>query len=51
MNNNVVNFECLGVQRLLLPILGVVLAQDDGDLAQLGPAMITQCYYACVETS
>ena len=37
MNNNVVHFESLRVQGLLLTILGVVLPQDDGDLAQLGP--------------
>ena len=41
MNDNVVNFEGLRVKRLLLSILGVILSQDDGDLAQLGPA-ITQ---------
>ena len=29
MNNNVINFEGLRAQRFLLPVLGVVLPQDD----------------------
>ena len=37
MNNNVINFEGFRAQGLLLPVLGVVLPQDDGDLVQLGP--------------
>ena len=37
MNNNVINFEGLRAQGFLLPVLGVVLPQDDGDLVQLGP--------------
>ena len=37
MNYNVVNFKCFRAQGFLLPVLGVVLPQDDGDLVQLGP--------------
>ena len=37
MNNNVINFEGFRAQGFLLPVLGVVLPQDDGDLVQLGP--------------
>lgn len=37
MNNYVINFEGFRAQRFLLPVLGVVLPQDDGDLVQLGP--------------
>ena len=37
MNNNVVHFEGFRAQGFLLPVLGVVLPQDDGDLVQLGP--------------
>ena len=37
MNDNVVHLEGLRVQGLLLPVLGVVLAEDHRDLVQLGP--------------
>ena len=37
MNDNVVHLEGLRVQWLLLPVLGVVLAEDHRDLVQLGP--------------
>ena len=37
MYDDVVHFEGLGLEWLLLPVLGVVLPQDDGDLVQLGP--------------
>ena len=37
MNDNMIHFKSFGIQRLLLPVLGVKLPQDDGDLVQLGP--------------
>ena len=37
MNNNVINFEGFRAQGFLLPVLGVVLAEDHRDLVQLCP--------------
>ena len=36
MYDDVVHFEGLGLEWLLLPVLGVVLAKDHRDLAELG---------------
>ena len=36
MYDDVVHFEGLGLEWLLLPVLGVVLAEDHRDLAELG---------------